>query len=302
MTKSYAEWVQTPADPVTLPQAVSSKKGRTWRQARRLSPLTISGTVLLLILAAAILAPWLAATDPTAVSLSDSFAVPSATHWFGADQIGRDILSRTLYGARLSLFIALCTVAAAGVVGTALGVCAGYVGGVVDTVVTRLADIQLAFPAVILAMVLAGAIGVNLFNLILLLSLAHWARFARVTRGEVLSLRTRDFVLLARLADVSRLAIMLRHIVPNIIGTFLVLATLDVGSVIILESTLSFLGLGVQPPLPSWGSMIAEGRGFLETAWWVCAAPGGFLVVTVLAANTFGDALRDRINPILSES
>jgi peptide/nickel transport system permease protein len=172
----------------------------------------------------------------------------------------------------------------------------------VDTIVTRLADMQLAFPAVILAMVLAGAIGVNLFNLILLLALAHWARFARVTRGEVLSLRTRDFIVLAQLADVPRVRIMLIHIVPNILGTFLVLATLDIGSVMILEATLSFLGLGVQPPLPSWGSMIAEGRGFLDTAWWVCAAPGLFLVFTVLTANLFGDALRDRINPLMPES
>lgn len=264
--------------------------------------LVAAALVLGLIVTSAVLASWIAPFDPTAISLSDTFAAPFGTHWLGADQIGRDILSRVLYGARISLFIAACTVAAAGLLGSALGLAAGYAGGWIDAVIMRLADIQLAFPAVILAMVLAGAIGVDLFNLIVLLALAHWARFARVVRGEVLSLKARDFVLLARLAGASRVWIVVRHIAPNIVGTFVVLATLDIGSVIVLEATLSFLGLGVQPPIPSWGGMIAEGRGFLDTAWWVCVAPGVVLVFTVLAANLLGDALRDRLNPVIPES
>ncbi|MGC3983726.1 MAG: ABC transporter permease [Pseudorhodoferax sp.] len=254
------------------------------------------------VLVAALFAPWVAPFDPVAISLSDTFQPPSATHWFGTDQLGRDILSRAIAGARISLFIAACAVLLAGVLGTALGLAGGYLGGAVDALVMRLADMQLAFPAVILALVLSGAIGVNLFNLILVLTLANWARFARVVRGEVLSLKSRDFVLLARLAGASPPWIMLRHIAPNIVGTFVVLATLDVGSVIILEATLSFLGLGIQPPTPSWGSMIAEGRGFLSTAWWVCVAPGAVLIVTVLAANLLGDALRDRLNTAIPES
>ncbi len=274
------------------------------RSTRRLArtQFVTAALVFALVLLAAVFAPWVAPADPTAISLTDTFQAPSAAHWFGTDQLGRDILSRAIHGARISLFIAACAVLFAGGLGTALGVLGGYVGGAVDAVVMRLADMQLAFPAVILALVLSGAIGVNMANLILVLTLANWARFARVTRGEVLSLKSRDFVLLTRLAGASPWWIMLRHIVPNIAGTFVVLATLDVGSVIILEATLSFLGLGIQPPNPSWGSMIAEGRGFLSTAWWVCVIPGAVLIVTVLATNLLGDALRDRLNSSVPET
>lgn len=279
--------------------------GRTLaRSTRRLArfQLGIALAVFAAILAAALFAPWLAPADPTAISLGETFLAPSAAHWFGTDQLGRDILSRAIHGASISLFIAACAVLLAGGLGTALGIVGGYFGGAVDALVMRLADIQLAFPAVILALVLSGAIGVNIGNLILVLTLANWARFARVTRGEVLSLKSRDFVLLSRLAGASRPWIMLRHVAPNIVGTFVVLATLDVGSVIVLEATLSFLGLGIQPPTPSWGGMIAEGRGYLSNAWWVCVMPGAVLIVTVLAANLLGDALRDRLNPVVPET
>lgn len=286
--------VRTPAEPL---QGARTLARSTRRLAR--AQLGLALAVFAVIAAAAVFAPWLAPYDPTAISLSDTFLAPSAAHWFGTDQLGRDILSRAIHGATISLFIAACAVLLAGGFGTMLGILGGYFAGVVDAVVMRLADIQLAFPAVILALVLSGAIGVNIANLILVLSLANWARFARVTRGEVLSLKSRDFVLLARLAGASRLWIMLRHIAPNIVGTFVVLATLDVGSVIVLESTLSFLGLGIQPPTPSWGGMIAEGRGFLSNAWWVCVLPGAVLIVAVLAANLLGDALRDRLNPVI---
>ncbi|HVR49357.1 MAG TPA: ABC transporter permease [Pseudorhodoferax sp.] len=288
---------ETPAEPTFA-------GGAPARSRRRLAQvqLALACAVFGLALGAALFSPWVTPFDPVAISLSDTFLPPSATHWFGTDQLGRDILSRAIAGARISLFIAACAVLLAGVLGTALGLVGGYLGGAVDAVVMRLADMQLAFPAVILALVLSGAIGVNLANLILVLTLANWARFARVVRGEVLSLKSRDFVLLARLAGASPLWIMLRHIAPNIVGTFVVLATLDVGSVIILEATLSFLGLGIQPPTPSWGAMIAEGRGFLSSAWWVCVAPGAVLIATVLAANLLGDALRDRLNTAIPES
>lgn len=288
---------ETPAEPTFA----GSAPARSRRLLARLQ-LGLAFAVFGAVLVAALFAPWVAPFDPVAISLSDTFQAPSATHWFGTDQLGRDILSRAIAGARVSLLVAACAVLLAGVLGTALGLAGGYLGGAVDALVMRLADMQLAFPAVILALVLSGAIGVNLFNLILVLTLANWARFARVVRGEVLSLKSRDFVLLARLAGASPLWIMLRHIAPNIVGTFVVLATLDVGSVIILEATLSFLGLGIQPPTPSWGSMIAEGRGFLSSAWWVCVAPGAVLIVTVLAANLLGDALRDRLNTAIPES
>lgn len=291
---------QTPAEPLSPLLLAAPSSRRPWRIARIQQ--WAAALVLVVVVAAALGAPLFIATDPTAISLSDVLGAPSAAHWFGTDQIGRDVLTRTLYGARVSLFVALSTVALAGSVGAVLGLAAGYLGGAVDAVVMRLADIQLAFPAVILAMVLAGAIGVNLGNLIALLALAHWARFARVLRGETLTLKSREFVLLARLAGVSRIVTLARHIAPNVTGIFLVLATLDIGSVIILESTLSFLGLGIQPPLASWGGMIADGRGVIDTAWWICVFPGLALALTVLAANLLGDALRERFDATVPDA
>lgn len=262
----------------------------------------IAAFLALALVACALFPGVFAPQDPAAISLSATLKPPSAEHWFGTDQLGRDILSRTIWGAQVSLFVALCAVAVAGVFGGLLGIAAGYLGGVADAVAMRLADIQLALPAVILALVLVGAIGFSMFNLILVLSLANWARFARVTRSEALSLRERDFVLLARLAGASRLRIIIQHIAPNVVNTFIVLATLDVGIIIILEATLSFLGLGVQPPTASWGSMIADGRGYLETAWWICGIPGLVLMLAVVSANLLGDALRDWLSPNLTRA
>ena len=262
----------------------------------------VAAAIALLLIAVALFPGAFAPYDPAAISLSATLKPPSAEHWFGTDQLGRDLLSRVIWGSRVSLFVAFCAVLVAGVFGGLFGIAAGYLGGVVDAIAMRLADIQLALPAVIMALVLVGAIGFSMFNLILVLSLANWARFARVTRSEALSLRERDFVLLARLAGASRLRIIIKHIVPNVVNTFIVLATLDIGIIIILEATLSFLGLGVQPPTASWGSMIADGRGYLETAWWICGIPGLVLMVAVLSANLLGDALRDWLSPTMSRA
>jgi peptide/nickel transport system permease protein len=288
---------QMPAE-ARLAAIASPGRGRRFMIAQ----LVVAGAIAILLIAVSLLPGVFAPHDPNAISLSTTLKPPSADHWFGTDQLGRDLLSRVIYGSRVSLFVAFCAVLLAGVGGGLFGVAAGYLGGVIDSVAMRLADIQLALPAVILALVLVGAIGFSMFNLIVVLSLANWARFARVTRSEALSLRQRDFVLLARLAGASRVRIMLRHIVPNVTNTFIVLATLDIGIIIILEATLSFLGLGVQPPTPSWGAMIADGRGYLETAWWICAFPGLTLMAAVLSANLLGDALRDRLSPALTRA
>lgn len=262
----------------------------------------VAGAIALLLIAVALFPGFFAPHDPSAISLSSTLKPPSAEHWFGTDQLGRDLLSRVIWGSQVSLFVAFCAVAVAGVFGGLFGIAAGYLGGVIDSIAMRLADIQLALPAVIMALVLVGAIGFSMFNLILVLSLANWARFARVTRSEALSLRERDFVLLSKLAGASRLRIIIQHIVPNVVNTFIVLATLDIGIIIILEATLSFLGLGVQPPTASWGSMIADGRGYLETAWWICGIPGMVLMVAVLSANLLGDVLRDWLSPTLTRA
>lgn len=286
-----------PAEP-RLPMATGAGRGRRMM----LLQLGVASAIAAMLVTVSLFPGLFAPYDPTAISLSEALKAPSAAHPFGTDQLGRDLLSRIIYGSQVSLFVAFCAVTMAGLGGGLFGIAAGYLGGVVDSVVMRLADIQLALPAVILALVLVGAIGFSIFNLILVLSLANWARFARVTRSEALSLRQRDFVLLAKLAGASRLRIMLRHIAPNVTNTFIVLATLDIGVIIILEATLSFLGLGVQPPTPSWGAMIADGRGYLETAWWICAFPGLVLMAAVLSANLLGDALRDRLSPTLTRA
>ncbi len=286
---------QRPAE-VSVPVPQMRARRQLWRDVQLWVCLALA--VALIVVA---LAPqWLAPYDPNAISLSDILKPPSAAHWFGTDQLGRDLLSRVIWGSQISLYVAFCAVLIAGIFGSLFGIAAGYLGGWVDAVAMRIADIQLALPAVILALVLVGAIGFSVFNLVIVLSLANWARFARVTRAEALSLRSRDFVLLAKLAGASRFRVMFAHIVPNVVNTFIVLATLDIGTIIILEATLSFLGLGVQPPTPSWGAMIADGRGYLETAWWICGIPGIVLMVTVLLANQLGDALRDRLSPTMS--
>ncbi|AKM32282.1 peptide ABC transporter permease [Pandoraea faecigallinarum] len=286
---------QRPAERSVPAPPTRARRG-IWRDVQ----LWVCMALALALIAVALAPQWFAPYDPNAISLSDILKPPSAAHWFGTDQLGRDLLSRVVWGSRISLYVAFCAVLIAGIFGSLFGIAAGYLGGWVDAVAMRVADIQLALPAVILALVLVGAIGFSVFNLVIVLSLANWARFARVTRSEALSLRSRDFVLLAKLAGASRFRVMFAHIVPNVVNTFIVLATLDIGTIIILEATLSFLGLGVQPPTPSWGAMIADGRGYLETAWWICGIPGMVLMVTVLLANQLGDALRDRLSPTMS--
>ena len=288
---------QVPADPrvTTIPPP---SKGRYLGKVQLVLALILATAILVM----ALFPQWVAPFDPNAISLAKTLQGPSTEHWFGTDQLGRDILSRVIWGSQVSLLIAFSAVALAGIGGGLFGIAAGFMGGVVDSIAMRLVDIQLALPAVILALVLVGAVGFSIFNLIIILSLAHWARFARVTRSEALSLKQRDFVLLARLAGASRFRIIMKHISPNVVSTFIVLATLDIGIVIILEASLSFLGLGVQPPTASWGSMIADGRGYLETAWWICAFPGFVLMAAVLSANLLGDALRDWFNPTMSRA
>ncbi|WP_455180102.1 ABC transporter permease [Azospirillum melinis] len=262
------------------------------RGAFRRARLVLALSILALVVGSALLAPWIAPFDPNAMDLGNSLQPPSAEHWFGTDQLGRDVFSRAIVGGRLSLLIAAAVVALAGTSGTLLGIVAGYRGGWIDGIIMRVADIQYALPPVILAMVMVGAIGPSTTNIVAVITLANWARFARVIRAEALSLRHRDFVLLARLAGASHLRIVLVHILPNVRNTLLVLLTLDLGLIIILEATLSFLGLGIQPPDPSWGTMIADGRGYLERAWWTSILPGCVLMLTVLAANLLGDGLR----------
>jgi peptide/nickel transport system permease protein len=263
--------------------------------------------LLLLLCAIALLAPWIAPYPPLQGSLGDKLLPPAWltggnwSHPLGTDLLGRDILSRIFYGARTSLAVAAIAVILAGSMGTVLGLVAGYFGGAVDVAIMRLTDVALSLPLILVAIVLVAALGTSFANVILVIVLLLWPRYARQIRGETLALRERDFVALARIANCTDTRIIMRHILPNVMPTLLVLATLQAGFVVLLESTLSFLGAGIPPSTPAWGLMIAEGRTVIETAWWVVMWPGLAIVLLVLSANLLGDWLRDRFDPMLKQ-
>jgi len=263
----------------------------------------VSLVLLLAVAVAALAAPLIAPANPLLQSLPSSDLAPMASapggtiHWLGTDEYGRDVLARVIYGARVSLVVALGAVFLAGVAGATLGILAGFAAGPVDTVTMRIVDVQLAFPTVLLAIAWIAFIGNNLASLIAVVALSGWASYVRVARASVLALRTVPFVEATIAAGASGARIMLRHIAPNVLSPIIVLATLQLGRAVLLESTLSFLGLGIQPPTPSWGSMLADGRAQLDTAWWIAAFPGLAITLLVLGANLLGDALRDALDP-----
>jgi peptide/nickel transport system permease protein len=255
---------------------------------------------------AAVFAPWIAPHDPElSVPGARIFAPPvwEGGSWstpLGTDFQGRDMLSRLIYGARVSLTVGLVGTVFAGGLGLTLGILSGYLGGWVDQLIMRLTDAWLALPTIVFGIFLAMLVGPGMWNIVVILGLVYWTRYARVIRGEVLSLRERDFVRLAQVAGASKWRIIRRHILPNVLNTFMVLASLTVGVVIIAEASLSFLGVGVAAPTPAWGLMLSEGRPtLLAGKWWLTVAPGACIAFTVLATNLFGDWLRVRLDPNL---
>ncbi len=263
------------------------------------------GLVLIAVFVAlALLAPVLGLPDPVRSNLRARMLAPTWTglfspgpHPLGTDQVGRDILSRIIYGSRITLMVAGSAVVLGGLIGVFLGIVAGYVGGLTDRILMRLVDIQLAIPLMLLALLVVAALGPSLANLIIVLAVTSWIRYARIIRGQVLTLREREFVLSARALGTSRMRIMLRHILPNVMTPALVVATLELARIIIMDAALSFLGLGVQPPTASWGRMLAEGRVYISSGWWIVTFPGLAIVFTVLSVNLFGDWLRDFFDP-----
>ena len=219
------------------------------------------------------------------------------SHPLGTDPLGRDVLTRIIYGARVSIIIAGAALAVGGGFGTLVGLTAGYYGGKIDTILMRFADITLAFPLILFAILLVMVLGPSMMNVIIAITLVLWARYARVIRGEVLGLMQRDFIARARVSGASDWRIMMRHLLPNVMPTLIVLLTLQVGWVIIVEASLSFLGAGIPPPTPAWGGMLAEGREYVSTAWWVTTAPGVAIMLVVLAFNLCGDWLREKLDP-----
>ncbi|MEE4015435.1 ABC transporter permease [Stappia sp. BW2] len=263
------------------------------------------GAVLLVIIVAlALLAPMLHLPDPTRGDLRARLAGPTwdglfspGAHPLGTDEVGRDILSRLIFGSRMTLMVACTAVVLGGIVGTILGILAGYKGGFVDKLLMRLVDIQLAIPLMLLALLIVAALGPSIQNVVLVLALTSWIRYARIIRAQVLSLREREFVQSAHAIGASTLRIMFLHILPNVMTPALVVGTLELARIIIMDAALSFLGLGVQPPTPSWGRMLADGRVYLSSAWWAVTFPGLAIVLTVLSVNLFGDWLRDYFDP-----
>jgi len=246
----------------------------------------------------AVFAPWIAPYPADTQNLLLSFKPPgTAGHLLGTDQLGQDILSQMIYGTRLTLLVGVAATALAGVLGLAIGLIAGYFGGIRDQLLMRLADMQLAFPSILLAMVLVAVIGPSVLFLVIVLGLTGWVPYARVVRAEVLTLRQKEFVTAARGIGVSDLTIIRRHMLPNVMAPLATIATLQVASMIIVAASLSYLGLGVPPSDPSWGAMIQAGQLYLRTAWWVGVFPGLALVLTTLAINLAGDMLRDIADP-----
>lgn len=271
-----------------------SQKFRQFK-SNRLNLIGLS--LVLVVVSSALLAPWIAPYEPNEQDLLNRLDSPSSEHLMGTDQLGRDMFSRLLYGARISLRVALTVVAITLAIGTLVGVVAGYAGGWVDEALMRFVDILLAFPGILLALVIAGVLGPSLTNIMIALAVVGWTQYARIIRGSVLSIKEKEFIKAARLMNVSKPRIILRHVLPNVITPVIVLATMDMAYVILGTAGLSFLGLGAQPPTPEWGAMLSQGRNHLQTAWWVVNFPGLVIMITVLGFNLLGDGLRDVLDP-----
>ena len=278
---------------------------RFFRQLWRSRSGLFGFVVVVVFVLTALGAPLVAPDNPVKTNLRQRLAPPMASiqdqaSVLGRDQLGRDILSRIIYGSRVTLVVAATSVILGGLVGIALGLLAGYFGGWVDRVLMRLADVQLSLPMMLLALIIVAVLGPSLTNLVIVLALTSWTRYARIVRGDVLSLREREFVLSAIAAGADAKRIIVYHILPNVISAAVVVGTLELARVIIMESALSFLGLGVQPPEPSWGRMLADGRSYMASAWWLATFPGLAIMILVLGVNMLGDWLRDHFDPRLS--
>jgi peptide/nickel transport system permease protein len=291
--------------PELVVEGGEAPSGRRWDIFFQLN-FCIPAAVLVLMILAAAFAPLFSPYDPLQTSLTQrlqppAFAGGTWAHVLGTDKLGRDVLSRIIFGARVSLTVSLLVILITGSIGTALGILGGYLGGFVDSLLMRITDISLAFPFILIGFLLAVILGPSVTTVVLAISLLGWAPYARLIRGEVLKLRNADFVLQARVIGSSPLRIMLTHIFPNIVNPLLILATLSVGLIILVESALSYLGAGVPPPIATWGSMVSDGRGLIDTAWWISFFPGLAIGLVVLSGNFLGDWLRDRLDPRLRQ-
>ncbi|WP_257009953.1 ABC transporter permease [Evansella halocellulosilytica] len=275
-----------------------------WRFIKK-NPSGVLGMLLVLVtVTCALFAPLIAPHDPTAASLSDRLAPPSwadetgeSEFILGADQLGRDLLSRIIHGASISLQVGFFGVLLAMVIGTVLGLLAGYFGKWLDDFIMRAADVQLAFPFILFAIVIMSVLGTGIWKIIILLGITYWVGFARLIRGQVISIKSLEYVEAAKAVGTPNLGIIVKHIFPNVLSSILVLATLFTAEFILLEASLTFLGLGVDPSIPSWGGMLSDSRNYISSAWWTATFPGFAIMLTVLGFNLLGDWLRDKLDP-----
>ena len=285
--------------------SLSYKRSKILRGVRQ-APL-IPSLIISVVIFTSIFAPWLTPHSSDKPSLADRLIPPAWSqegtwaHPLGTDALGRDLATRLMYGGRVSLLVAIVTLLLGGGIGVIIGLTSGYFGGKTDAILMRFADSTLAFPIILFGILLVVTVGGNKYNIVVAIALVLWARYARVIRGEVIALKERDFVARAKVVGCSTWRIMFLHLFPNTINTLLVLLTLQVGWVIIVEASLSFLGAGIPPPTPAWGAMVASGREYVDTAWWVSTFPGIAIMLTVVAFNLFGDWLRDTLDPTLRQ-
>ncbi len=267
----------------------------------------IPAFIVLVIIFSAVFAPYIAPHDPQKLVPAKRLTPPawmeggSSEYLLGTDSTGRDLLSRIIYGARVSLLVALLGITISALFGTTIGLIAGYFGGIVDMIIMRIVDIMMSMPVLFLALALAAVIPAGMYIVVLIVSIFGWVGYTRIIRGEVLSLKERDFIALAKVAQASPFRIMTRHILPNLINTLTVMITLEVGGIIMFEAAFSFIGFGVQPPTPSWGNILSEGQNYLTTAWWIAVFPGLSLMAMVFSCNFIGDWLRDAFDPKLRQ-
>ncbi|KAA3500510.1 ABC transporter permease [Rhizobium rhizogenes] len=296
MLANFRNWALDET-PHSRTQAAWGNRYRIWLNLKS-NPLAVIGlTIIVLFIALSLLAPLLAPYDPATQNLGNRLAFPNADHWFGTDELGRDILSRILYGGRVTLGMVIAVVVLVAPIGLAIGCIAGYFGGIVDTVLMRVTDVFLAFPRLILALAFVAALKPGVESAILAIALTAWPPYARLARAETMTVRGSDFVAAYRLTGASAWRIIARHIAPLCVPSLIVRITLDMSSIIITAASLGFLGMGAQPPSPEWGAMIATAKRFIFEQWWVATIPGIAIFLVSLAFNFLGDGLRDVLDP-----
>jgi peptide/nickel transport system permease protein len=296
MIATFRNWALD-ENPSSRRQAAWGNWYRIWLNLRGNALGMIGLTIILVFIAIALFAPLLATHDPAAQELGNRLAAPSAAHWFGTDELGRDIYSRLFYGGRVTLGMVIAVVVLVAPIGLAIGCIAGYFGGIVDTILMRITDIFLAFPRLVLALAFVAALKPGVESAILAIALTAWPPYARMARAETLTVRGADFIAAYRLTGGSSWRIIFRHVMPLCVPTLIVRVTLDMSSIIITAASLGFLGMGAQPPSPEWGAMIATAKRFIFEQWWVAAIPGIAIFLVSLAFNFLGDALRDVLDP-----